>query len=294
MNSLSLPTLALCLGALAFTATAQTEIGLNLGVSFYEGDLAPKSRTQLLLQSQGSYGAYVRTDVGNLLAMRGFVQSSRIQGDDALRPGQEARNLSFRSNIFEIGVAAEVYPLGVSAPLSPYVSAGASVFNFNPETNYNGRWIELQPLGTEGQGLPGYTERYALTRFAVPVGIGVRYALGESFVLGAEGVARLTFFDHLDDVSGDYVPYYTLREGRGLEGSRGNGTLAAALGDRTGEFRGTEPLERAEGTRRGDPTNNDWYYTATITIGYRIGSGLFGGGGSKRGSSSRYNRCYQF
>ena len=285
---------ALAVSCLAIHANAQVEVGLNLGVSTYEGDLAPKSRIDFLTASQGSYGAYVRANVGRLLSMRGFVQSSRIQGSDAMRPGQEARNLSFRTNIFELGLLAEIYPLGVDAPITPYISAGASVYNFNPEANYNGSWVELQPLGTEGQGLPGYAPKYELTRFAVPLGVGVRYPLGDAFVLGVEGSARLTFFDYLDDVSGNYVNYYTLLEGRGIEGSRGNGSLAAALADRTGEFNGTEPRDLQRETRRGDPTNNDWFYTGTITIGYRIGSGLFSSGGSNRGNSSRYNRCYEF
>ncbi|MFK8055046.1 MAG: DUF6089 family protein [Saprospiraceae bacterium] len=277
-------TVLMCVAA-TISVSAQTELGFNLGASSYDGDLAP-SKLGVVLQAQASLGIYGRVDVGSMLAFRGFVQQSKIQGSDVNRDAaSQQRNLNFRSNILEMGVVAEVYPLGTDLAVAPFISLGASVYNFNPETEYNGRWVELQPLGTEGQGLPGYAPKYGLTRFAVPIGIGVRYPMGNNFVLGAQGSARLTFFDHLDDVSGNYVNYYELLDS--------NGSLAAAVADRTGEFNNTDPRNIPTGSRRGDPTNNDWFYTATITIGYRLGSGLFNSGGGNS-NSGKYNRCYQF
>lgn len=284
--------LALLLAAAPLTA--QIELGVAGGASMYEGDLAPSSVLDKLTSARRSVGVYARGPISERVALRGFVQSSRIHGDDALRPGTVARNLSFRSDIFEIGLAAEVYVLGYDHAVAPYVSVGASVYRFNPEAEFNGRLVELQPLGTEGQGIPGFGEKYALTRFAIPVGVGARYPLGESFVLGVDVSSRLTWFDHLDDVSGNYVNYETLLRGEGVDGSRGNGSLAAALADRTGEYLGTDPRDVPTGTLRGDPTNNDWFYTATVTIGYRIGSGLFGVGGGRSAGSNRYNRCYEW
>lgn len=272
---------------------AQIEVGLNAGVSLYEGDISPAGIVRKLENTKRSIGVYGRIPVGDRLAFRGFVQSSKIQGGDQFRTTTTTRNLSFRTNIFEIGAVAEIYPWGNYQRLAPFFQVGASVYNFNPETEFNGRWVELQPLGTEGQGMPGFAPKYNLTRFSVPIGVGVRYSLTENFSLGVQAAARLLFFDHLDDVSGNYVNYYTLLDGRGVEGATGNGSLAAALGNRQGEYFGTEPVDIPTSTGRGDATNNDWYYTATITLGYRIGSGLINGG-SKKGGSSRYNKCYSF
>ena len=275
----------LCVVVTKFVS-AQTELGINTGISTYTGDLSPSSSSAILLNAQTSLGVYGRVDVGEKLAFRGFIQQSKIQGSDANRDAStQSRNLSFRTNILEMGVLAEIYPLGDLIDVQPFIAIGASVYNFNPETEYNGRWVELQPLGTEGQGLPGYAAKYGLTRFAVPVGIGVRYPIGDNFVLGAEANARLTFFDHLDDVSGNYVNYYELLEG--------NGSLSAAVADRTGEFLDTDPQNLPSGRHRGDATNNDWFYTATITVGYRLGSGLFNSG-KGNSSSKKYNRCYSF
>ena len=288
---------ALSVGLAALTVVGargqDVDLGINLGFSGYEGDLGGTTLLDRVEQLRGSFGAYGRVTVAEGIALRAYVQHARVGGSDALRPNTQARNLSFQSDIFEVGLATEVYPFRIGLPVQPYVSFGASLYAFNPTTEYNGRTVELQPLGTEGQGMPGFAEKYDLTRLAIPVGVGVAKPLGYSFVVGAEFNMRMLFFDHLDDVSGEYVNYYTLLDGRGVEGATGNGALAAALGDRTAELNGTEPRDIPTGTLRGNPLNNDWYYTATISLGYRIGSGLLSGGSSRR-DMSRYNRCYSF
>jgi len=286
--------LAVSLLLVATVAQAQTEIGMNVGISFYEGDLGAPTPIERLAIAKTSFGAYSRFDISDRLAFRLFVQSSKVQGSDANRPGSMTRNLSFESDIYELGFMTEIYPFGTYQSFAPYFQAGVSVYRFNPTTEYNGRIEELQPLGTEGQGLPGFAPKYGLTRMAVPVGIGFRHQFGQNWIVGMQGAARMLFFDHLDDVSGNYVNYNTLRSGEDLEGSTGNGSLAAALGDRTGEFLGQEPRDIPSGTRRGDPTDNDWFYTATVTVGYRLGSGLFSAGKRRGSGASRYNKCYSF
>ena len=283
-------------GILALAADARgqdVDLGVTMGFSGYEGDISATTFLDRVEQLRGALGVYGRVTVSEGVALRASVLHAQVQGADALRPSSQARNLSFESNIFEIAAVAEWYPFRVSLPAQPYLSIGASAYSFNPTTEYNGRTVELQPLGTEGQGMPGFDAKYQLTRLALPIGAGITKSLGYSFVLGAEFSTRMLFFDHLDDVSGQYVNYYTLLDGRGVDGASGNGALAAALGDRTAELTGSEPRDLPTGGMRGNPLNNDWYYTATISLGYRIGSGLFGAGGSRR-DMSRYNRCYSF
>jgi hypothetical protein len=43
-----------------------------------------------------------------------------------------------------------------------YLSMGAIFFKFNPKGKYLNEWLELQPIGTEGQGLPGYDAPYTI------------------------------------------------------------------------------------------------------------------------------------
>ena len=241
--------------ALANAAPAQVSAGVNLGGSTYLGDLAPSSPLDHAAGLGASFGAFARFPLAAGLRLRTFVQRSHVRGHDAERPNTRERNLSFASAITEAGVALEAG--WTWAGIRPYGFAGVSAYRFNPTTEYRGATVELQSLGTEGQGSPGYDAPYALTRVAVPFGSGLEVAVGERLTLGVEVSARATFFDHLDDVSGAYAP-----DGA-LDGPEA--VLRRALADRRGEGTG-EPLPPNAGTPRGDPDDNDWYALAVVTL----------------------------
>ncbi len=94
------------------------------------------------------------------------------------------------------------------------------------------------------------------------MGAGVKVAVGERLNIGLEAGVRKTFTDYLDDISTDYVNYGQL--------VRGNGDLAAALGNRTGEYLGTDPVDVPTGTQRGNPNADDWYFIGGVTVSYNI------------------------
>ena len=51
---------------------------------------------------------------------------------------------------------------------TPYVYSGISIFHFNPQAeNKNGEWVNLQELGTEGQGTTFFPEKekYSLIQY---------------------------------------------------------------------------------------------------------------------------------
>ena len=69
-------------------------------------------------------------------------------------------------------------------------------FNFNPKAEYNGDFVELQPLGTEGQGSAlNSSKKYARTQFTMPIGLGFRVTLGDVATLNIEYGIRKTFTD---------------------------------------------------------------------------------------------------
>ena len=279
--------LALALTALSTaSASAQFELGVALGRGYYMGDLENDSQYAPLPVSTGkaAYGLYGRYDFNERLAFAASATRLEIAGADYRRASTASRNLSFSSAIYELGLAAEFYPFTSERVVAPYLTIGAAYYHHNPQTQYNGRTVDLRDLGTEGQGGPGYGPRYSLHRAAIPVGAGARVAFGQHWVIGAEAKLRATFFDHLDDVSGAYVNYFELLESRGA--------LAAELADRTHERAGAEPRDVPTGTPRGNPANFDYYMTAQLTVGYRLGSGAFGAG--RGGSANRYNKCYSF
>ena len=151
-----------------------------------------------------------------------------------------------------------------------YYTTGINIFKFAPQTTLlspSGQFelIDLQPLGTEGQGLPGFEDKYSLTQINIPFGIGFKFQLFDNIELGFEFVPRYTFTDYLDDVSRDYVNYDELMAA--------NRPLAARLANRTGEYLGTGPIKVETGTPRGDPEGNDWYFFGAAYVAYNFGKG---------------------
>lgn len=263
--------------ALPISLQAQhTEIGLLAGISNYQGDLAPSNLKTSLGQTHAAFGIFGRYNFGDFVAARLGFNYATISGDDAKY--DRKRNLSFRSSLLEFSLTGEFNILGyqpyaLQRVFSPYVFAGVAMTHFNPRTKYDGEWVELQPLGTEGQGIQGYPSKYNLLAFSIPVGIGVKYALNDRWNIGLEVGMRKTFTDYLDDVSTNYVEEDVLLAG--------NGELAATLANRTGG-------EVAPGSVRGNPDNDDWYVITGITVSYNfLDNGLVG----SRSRSRRKSGC---
>jgi len=240
------------------------EVGLLLGTSGYSGDITPKAEWLSTGKNHEALGLFARFDVNRRLAWRVSYSYAKISGEDAnsTDAGRLNRNLSFRSNIHELALLGEFNPIGSDRRFYPYLYGGAAIFKFNPETVYNGQLVELQPLGTEGQGMNGFDDKYRLTQISIPLGVGFKFRMTDRINLGLELGLRKTFTDYLDDVSGSYVNYNDLLAG--------NGAVAAALGNRTGELLETEPIVGETGRQRGNAEKDDWYYVGGLTISYQF------------------------
>lgn len=265
------------------------EVGVLVGGANYVGDLSNNSSNLYLGETKLAAGAFVRQNFNHLFAARLSFNWARISGQDANVGNDDYvrdRNLSFRSSLLEFGLIGEFNILGyqpyaLARPFSPYLFAGIAGTKFNPKARYQGDWVELQPLGTEGQGMQGFDSPYKRFAFAIPFGVGVKYALTDQLNLGLELGARPTFTDYLDDVSGDYVAYPQLLAG--------NGQLAAALGNRTGELGNGEPVVVETGLQRGDDAKKDWYFILGLTVSYNfLDNGLMG----SRRRGARRPGCY--
>ena len=287
MKSILRILLILCLPALS--KAQYLEAGILVGGANYLGDLSNNSSTVYLGETKLAYGAFARYNITDFWTVRLGLNSAKIEGQDANIKNDaflRDRNLSFRTNITEVALTG-VYnilgfqPNGLYSPFSPYVFAGAAFTRFTPKTRYQGNWVNLQPLGTEGQGMAGFGSTYNKFTVSIPFGVGVKYALTDKLNLGLEIGARRTFTDYLDDVSGTYVTYPDLLAG--------NGDLAATLGNRTGELKGGEPVIVDTGTQRGDNASVDWYFILGVTVSYNfLENGLMG---SRQRSRSKQG-CY--
>jgi len=233
------------------TLRKDVEIGVMLGAMNYIGDLNSQSAAGKMNMA-GS--AILRYDFHSRWAVQFGFAYGNIEGGnpDAI----EKRNLSFRSQIIEGSLTVQFnfvpYQNGAYAQrFTPYMFAGIGVFGFNPKTQYNGNWYELQPLCTEGQGLAQYPDRkpYSLIQLSIPFGLGFKCRIGKYFTVGAEYGFRKTWTDYLDDVSTTYVDGELL--------TANTEAMAAILSDRSGEIELNHAY--APGTQRGDDSLNDWY-----------------------------------
>lgn len=252
---------------LSLGATAQYhELGAMFSVGYYVGDLAPKAFHPQRFDPGG--GLIYRYNFNDRVALKASALYNRLYAHDKNSEDswQKNRNLHFRSDLFELSAQIEInfltYEIGDERrPSSPYLFAGFALFRMNPKAEFRDRWVELQPLGTEGQGTSGGADRYSLTQLSIPFGVGYKFNIVGNLGGAVEWGMRLTFTDYLDDVSTVYVEQAFLEQE--------NGPLAAELADRSLAPNGPEGTNA--GMQRGDPSRNDWYVFGGIMLTYKLG-----------------------
>ncbi len=184
------------------------------------------------------------------------IAGSDAEASDASR---RERNLSFKSNNFEINIEAlwMFFREGVRfyqrRVVNPYLLGGIGLTHFTPKTDYEGITYNLRKYKTEDID-------YGSTALVLPVGFGFRLRLSHILNLNFEGGYRITFTDHLDDVSTSYIAT------EGIEDP-----VRVALIDRRPEL-GLQPAE--PGTQRGNPEQNDGYAIFNIKVEYYLPSHL--------------------
>lgn len=270
MKQMMLLLCALC--TLSHLSTAQsTELGILGGVSLYSGDLSEDEFGLYFENLKPAFGLFGRFNLNNTLALRLGVSHGQVQEESPIR-GSDDYKRNFRSNITEFALTAEVnlFRIGrtTNFQVVPFIFGGGAFFNFRPETLYDGNWVELQPLGTEGQGLPGYEAPYSLTQLAIPVGLGVKLDMG-NWAMSFEFGGRKLFTDHLDDISNRNVSYQDILEG--------NGELAAIISNP----RAGNDGEQNPSYQRGGPFD-DWYYIGGVTLSFELAGSGYGRRGSGR------------
>lgn len=261
-------------------------VGFFNGVINYQGDLNPNSFT--LKHSNFATGIFARKPMNRWLTLRAGITIGKIEASDSWnRDYLKSRNLSFTTSVKEAYAGFELTILDMSAKrFTPYIYGGIAVFHFNPWTYDNtGMKTFLKPLSTEGQGLAEYPEQkpYNLTQFALPFGVGARFAVTDDINIGIEFNQRKSFTDYIDDVSTHYVDRDVLLQAKG--------TKAVELAYRGGQSPLGQPQYPQHGEQRGTPSEMDWYYFLGLTMEFKLNafSSLFGGGINKKGIASQ--RC---
>ncbi|KIC92139.1 DUF6089 family protein [Flavihumibacter sp. ZG627] len=251
--------------------THSGEIGVALGAAHYFGDLNTRARVN---RPKLAVGAFFRKQFGNYIAVRVGAQFAQVGYADKYYDDndfQRQRNLSFNTSIWELALQGDFnffrfMPGTDEYRFTPYVTLGASIFSYDPYAYLNGEKHFLRPLGTEGQGSEFYPERkpYSSMAYAIPFGVGVKYALNEKMNLGFEVLHRFTNTDYLDDVSTTYVGIDKFPP---LPG--GQPSIAGQLQDRSYEI--GEPIG-IEGRQRGYAKQKDQFVTAQFTLSFNLTS----------------------
>jgi len=275
-------TLVFLLSTITFLAQSQVQIGVFGGISNYLGDLSDK----LYQNSRPAFGLDLGYQITNRINLRAGFTVAKVAGADSLSSQQDLRlrNLSFQSNITEFSFVGEINTFDMDVKRwSPYVFGGLAIYHFNPYTfDQLGNKVFLQPLGTEGQGLPGYPQSklYPLTQLAIPFGGGIKYNVSSSFRVAFEIGLRKLFTDYLDDVSGNYADPYQLYTGRGQQ--------AVDVSYRGDEIPGGNLNYPDKGITRGSPKYKDFYYLTGIHLTYLLGADAGSSYSSKMGRNKRY------
>jgi hypothetical protein len=235
------------------------ELGGWGGVSYYFGDL----NTNFDLSRPGpGAGLAGRYNFNTRLSLYMGLNYGRITGSDvnSANEFERARNLSFASNVFDGSVSFEFNFMNFEHgskdyPFTPYLFAGLSVFHFNPKTRYEGSWVALRDLGTEGQFLG---EEYFLIQSAINYGGGFKISLNEDWALNIVISARKLFTDYLDDVSTVYPDKDELLSLRG--------PVAAALSDRSSPEDRERFMIGQPGRQRGNSRDTDSFNFIQIGV----------------------------
>lgn len=287
-------------------------LGISLNALNYYGDLSPTpkrvstdlgfTRPAIGVSFTHRFGPRYQLQAAFTYGgIRGADVESADQGDTENGIFRYNRNLSFRNRIKELSVIAQIDLWENQATYisrvkwTPYIYAGVAVFHHNPQaqapefdaagnpTGKKGQWVDLQPLGTEGQfaNLDPNDANYGIKAYkriqpSIPFGIGARFRINEVMDIAGEFGFRYTFTDYLDDVSGNYVDLGVF-----------DNTLARAMSYRSNEvatpnftYTGRDGqsytvlagygAEHPENLR-GNSSNRDIYMVTTVRLTYILG-----------------------
>ncbi len=264
------------------------EFGAGMGFSQYSGDLNvvnherhpftfltesfnPKNyKMSYSLSYRYSYLNYISFGANfNHLYLCGYDSDNKSDkiGDDGFV--RQVRNLSFFTAVNQLSADIRFEPFRTEEEwdrykwiISPYAAAGMGIFHFNPKTKYQGEDIELQPLGTEGQGIKPFGEKYSLTQFCLPFSLGIRFIDPDRlYSIGVDFTYTYSFTDYLDDVSGNYVDPAIFKAK--YSASQADLIIAMANRNKFGND-ATYISYTSEGQQRGNPRQSDNFLTGQV------------------------------
>jgi hypothetical protein len=267
--------------------TERHALVLDLGMNHFMGDLGGGGKDAAhffgirdldFASTRPVISVKYRFRVLEMVAVKAGFTYAILSANDAYSgsQGRKLRNLSFTSPLYEFSVHGEYYfvkekpnprysfsTLYSIRNFSAYAFTGFSAFAFNPKARLDGVKYELQPLGTEGQGIGDNPPKYKKVAFGFPIGLGAKYRFTKKIDIGIEISNTYTTTDYLDDSHNTYYDNGAI--------AASYGDIAAQLADRHIDVNGNDLTPYTSGTKmRGDPKHNDAFIFTVITLTYKL------------------------
>lgn len=176
-----------------------SELGVGVGGAVYRGEIAPSYQFR---NNRPAITAFYRKDITAPVTLRGGLTYGMLRADDANQqrenntlPLPTYRQASLKGGLLEASAVVEYnffdyHDRKDKVHFTPYVFVG--IAGFYADTR----------VSTTNAALTGVIdERGSMLGFAIPAGVGIKYALSPRWNLGAEVGARKAFTDNLDHLS---------------------------------------------------------------------------------------------
>lgn len=295
--------IVLLAGPILSKAQYKWDFGGGFGAANFLGEMGGDELTRRdfiadlkLNQTRTSVNGFARMKLSPMFSLKGGLTWAIVRGADSLssNPPRHYRNLNFKNNLIEAAVECqwffyEINDLGhtyrYKDNFRAYIGLGAGAVYHNPKAYYQGDWVALRPLTTEGVS-------YTKITMVIPASAGFYFTINKKYRIGWSLTWRTTFSDYLDDASTFYADPAILPS-----------ALAVALADRT-DHAAADAFGAANGygtgfgnnfgystyvdgdgvqrfNKRGDPSHNDSYLTSQVEFSYVL-----------RGKSAIYKSKY--
>ena len=179
------------------SAQNTSEVGIGLGATNYRGEISPEYQLQ---NNRPALTAFYRRDVSVPITLRGGLTAGFLRAADdnvngvngGVPPLQNYRQANMKGGLVEASAVVEYNFMNYhyrtdKVHFTPYLFAGIAAFYANTTTT------------TNNPALGGAFDRKgAMLGFAIPAGVGLKYALSEHINLGLEVGVRKAFTDQLD------------------------------------------------------------------------------------------------
>ena len=237
---------------------------IGTGSSTYFGELNFNDKINA---RPSSFTLGVEARLLNHVGARLALNYLSLSGDDKNAPDnsfQRQRNLSFKSNNFQIQLTGVYYIKSYNGAyhsrraLDLYLVGGIGYLKYNPTAEFAGERFLLRKAQTEGFSYKKWT-------FTIPIGAGVKFRINEFLNVNVEMLYHKTFTDYLDDVSSIYGTDFLT-------------STAEFLSDRKNEIGVVNPDfydQIVPGAKRGDPATKDAFLMVRFNLEMFLPPNLF-------------------